>query len=209
MTDHNAGKKYYEFIAKTVLEKYLPSEFFELEMPDIPDLRTKDGKGIEVTIANSQNDMEASFLFERVKGKSLEEADPKVIKKMKKLRQEILFYPGSDRIFGFSSIEDSVYNDEIRKSTLKKIEKIGNYKMDTDLFIFAPVMGFYDDNEISDYICWAKEKQKNNVKRYLTVFVFDYCSLYKCNIESESFERINIDRDDMDLIIHQALELYY
>ncbi|MBQ6148868.1 MAG: hypothetical protein IJI66_16645 [Erysipelotrichaceae bacterium] len=207
--DHDANKHYHEYIAKCVLEKYFPYLFSELSMEDAPDLRTPDGRGVEVTWAVNHTDAESSFLLSKIINLTLEDADPKIVAKLEKLDQSLLFYPGTKRIIGCSPEETSQGIEELTDISSDKIDKTRQYKMETDLFIFTPMMGFYDDEEIKEYILWMKEAQKYREHIYKTVFIFDYEHIWKCDILTSRFVKTRIEKSDIDGIIDDALSKYY
>ena len=47
MCKHKRNKKYYEHLAKIILEKFLPQRFYDLEISDRPDIRQTAQIGIE------------------------------------------------------------------------------------------------------------------------------------------------------------------
>lgn len=207
--NHDANKHYHEFIAKSVLEHCFPDVFLGLSMKDAPDLRTPDGRGIEVTWAVDPSDAESSFLLSRIVNSKLDDADPKIVAKLEKLGQQLLFYPGTNRIIGCSPEKASQGIKELSDISSEKISKRDQYEMETDLFVFAPIMGFYDDVEIEEYVVWMKEAQKNREHIYKIVYVFDYEHIWECNIIDNTIKKYKIDRDEITTIIDVALSKNY
>ncbi len=69
--DHDSQKKYYEYLAKLILESFLPERYHNLRCDEKPDLRMGTDYGIEVSRAMFEGEGKASAIFSRIKDKPL------------------------------------------------------------------------------------------------------------------------------------------
>ena len=85
MENHSRSKNYYEYLAKYILEEFLPQDFCNLTISDRPDIKQSDKTGIEVTRTFIANQAYAEGIFEQIKNKQLGEISPVKISKLGRL----------------------------------------------------------------------------------------------------------------------------
>lgn len=114
----------YRFLA--TLQYFYSDRFKSFIVDEIPDLQDRDNSvGIDVTIASSEDDMEAASLFSSLRGKTKEEAE--------RIRGiiEHLHYSIIDRPFKILDAPLLTEKDEKRyfkDAVVKKLEKLKSYR---------------------------------------------------------------------------------
>lgn len=179
---------FYECYAKIVLEDLYPTEFFNLEINDKPDLQMINKEyGIEVTNGNDKDDIKAEKLytdlhFNRIRDKS------KTIKEIEKCGSKLedgflIHKPGVDSF------------DLILKSFNDKLSKLNNagykYFKRNCLFVFSDI--YADEEMIIKAIKDMQDKQYNKHKQFYKVFVLVPGACYCLNLYDNSFEIKPID----------------
>ena len=200
---HNREKRYYEYLAKMVLETFISTDFAEITLQEQPDLLNFDGRGIEVTRAMFYGDGESTGLFRRVRGKTIEEANPRDIERYEQLNTELLYYNG--RIEGMCPEAQWCTIKELQNAFIKKIGKLGMYVSNVSLFIFAPSFDWYEREMIQEFTEWAIEKQQGLSHAYTHAFVFQSTGLFICDLIDNSVELISTDKEIVRRCCENAL----
>ena len=208
--DHNSDKKYYEYIAKLVLENCFPNEFVDLHQGENPDLKIDDNKGIEVTRVMSTSEGEVSFLFKMVEKKKEENSDTKIVKRIRKLGYDLLVHPATGEFWGYGP-KEARWEDyrDIQRAFAEKSDKLEHYSEHTDIFIFSPSMGWYEEDEIKEIVEFMNQQQTDKRKKFEYAYIFDYQSLYRCDLERKIISRFIIDDKVMRNINECAFEEFY
>ena len=203
---HSYEKRYYECLAKLILENYLPGKFNNIELSDQPDLRMGDEYGIEVTRALYIDEAQASGIFKHLANSNIKEVDARHIETMKRLGAKLLIHDDG-KIYGFCPSEGVWINDnELRREYQKKVEKYhkNNYSLRTvDLFIYSPLYDWLEEDIIRGFMQWIDEKKDcpfNNI------MVFEYSYLYLYNTAAKEFEKISVDIENHEKL-HSLREL--
>ena len=121
MRKHMQSKKYYEYLAKLILEKFLPQRFYDLEISDRPDIRQTAQIGIEVTRTFFSNQAHAEGIFEHIKDKALSEISSQIILKLALLGYKIFECNGI--ILGYYPKEAVWVNtDSLKEAFINKLK---------------------------------------------------------------------------------------
>lgn len=195
--DHRLLKKYEEYLAKLLLEDFMPDEYSGLVNDDKPDLRMGDNIGIEVTRAISKEEGQASGIFEHLRGKT--DVDVRHIKTIQDIEYELLYYNGKVVGYGPSSatIVDNVL---LKQAYLKKINK--EYSLPImDLFVFSPMNEWFEEECIKAFFVWSID---NSNKRFRRIMVFEYPYLYVFDTQNFRINKISIDRIKYSCCIDKA-----
>jgi len=208
--EHDSDKKYHEYIAKLVLEYCFPYEFIDLHQGEKPDLRIDNSKGVEVTRVMSTSEGEMSFLFKLVEKKKEEDSNTKILRDIRKLGYNLLVHPSTGEFCGYGPTEArwEDYKD-VQRVFSEKLDKLEHYTEHTDLFIFSPSAGWYEENEIKEIHEFMIQQQTEKDKKFECAYIFDYRSLYKCDLERKTISRVIIDDIVIRDIIECAFEKYY
>ena len=156
---HTQEKKAYEYYAKAILETLLPEKYHGLYMGECPDIRTPDGRGIEVTRAFYPGEGEALGMLNTYANRPKSAIKPKTMEAIEK--KGILLGEDEGRIvtahlqcghFISSSVLEHAYQS--------KIEKYEHYKemKSVDLFIYEPPGIGLDECFIIDFFETIDEK---------------------------------------------------
>ena len=87
---HNDDKRYYEYLAKTILETFIPEQYSEIVLSDRPDLSIPGKLGIEVTKADIFSETK-NYFRKYLDKKKKSEIDEKIIKNFEKRGNQIFF----------------------------------------------------------------------------------------------------------------------
>ena len=206
ISPHDAEKHYYEYLAKRVLETFLPNTYKNLELCDRPDIRSED-MGIEVTRINYAGDMEASKLFQLVKNKPFEKASKRALKRINQLNHKLLIYKGV--ICGITSNE-AIWEttNELKAAFGVKLQKMQAYEVQTDLFLYSPSIDSYDFPMIKEFYEWSAKEQAGQEKLFGRLIVFDYETLYVCSYLTDSVDQVILDKNKIDSIVRESKKRY-
>lgn len=193
MRKHMQSKKYYEYLAKLILEKFLPHRFYDLEISDRPDIRQTAQIGIEVTRTFFSNQAHAEGIFEHIKGKALSEISSQIILKLALLGYKIFECNGI--ILGYYPKEAVWVNtDSLKEAFINKLKKLTTYQTkETHLFIHAPMFDLYDKEDIIEFTKWAADLQKNSQFRYSDVFIYQVSQLFICHLKEKQVIMLPLD----------------
>ncbi len=123
MENHSRSKNYYEYLAKYILEEFLPQDFCNLIISDRPDIKLSDKIGIEVTRTFIANQAYAEGIFEQIKNKQLGEISSVKISKLGRLGYKVLEYKGV--VTGICPREAFWVNIEpLKKAFSEKLRKL-------------------------------------------------------------------------------------
>lgn len=192
MMRHNKEKNYYEYLAKLLLEQYIPDTYSGLQLADKPDLRMGDDYGIEVTRAMLPGEGQVSGVFEHIKMKPLIEAEQRKIKTIERLGYGLLVRDGI--IIGYTPKSAFwVSSQELENSFLQKLEKSSHYEgfCSIDLFIFSPVFDWHEKDMINEFMMWADERNNGCFSKIL---VYEEKYIYSYNTRNKQFRTIPIDK---------------
>ena len=191
MMRHNKEKDYYEYLAKLLLEQFLPDTYSDLQLADKPDLRMGDDYGIEVTREMLPGEGQVSGVFEHLKMKPLIEADQRKIKTINRLGYRLVVR--DDIIIGYSPKSAFwVSNQELENSFLQKIEKCAQYKgfSSVDLFIFSPMFDWYGKDMVYEFMMWVDGRNNGCFSKIL---VYEEKFIYSYDTRNKQFKTIPID----------------
>ena len=201
---HNTSKMYYKYLAKCILETFLPSHFWGIILSDKPDLRNSNGEGIEVTRAFFAGDGEASGRFQRIKDKPINEIDKRDLARLEQLDYEVLYING--KAGGYCPPAQWCTLSEIQECFIAKLGKASTYSNTTCLFIYSPMFDWYEHGMIEEFTQWASELQKALENKFSKVYIFEYTALYICDLEVEEVTKINLEHDEIYKCCEKALD---
>ena len=204
MENHSRSKNYYEYLAKYILEEFLPQDFCNLTISDRPDIKQSDKTGIEVTRTFIANQAYAEGIFEQIKNKQLGEISTVKISKLGRLGYRVLENKGV--VAGICPREAFWVNIEpLKKAFSEKLRKLRDYQTDkTYLFIHAPMFDLYDDADIRDFAAWAAELQKDYSYQYSKVFVYQVTHLSICSLQEKQVTTMKLDQSKVHWCCEQA-----
>ena len=204
--NHNAEKRYYECLAKLVLETYMPEEYYDLKFSECPDLRMGCNRGIEVTRVLYPGNAQISGIFHHIARKDIRTVDKRHLNTLKRLNAKIF---SNDRgiIFGCSPNEAIwINNDVLKKEFSKKRNKFRNYVANVsivDLFMFSPMSNWFEEPIINEFTQWIVGENQNCFEN---IFVFEYGYLYAFNAPSKTFGVIPVETESHERFV-QLLEM--
>ena len=200
---HNSSKTYYEYLAKLILENYLPDEYKNIIFSDRPDLRMGDNRGIEVTRALYANDIKSAGIFNHIANKHKDSVDKRHLVSLEKLGVDLLIRDNSI-IFGFVPKEGVWIDDkELKREYQKKVAKYRNNPLETsinDLFIYSPMYDWLEEDIVRGFMEWVSSI---NECPFLNVFVFEYSYLYAYNTKTKVFRKITVEKESRERL-HQC-----
>lgn len=200
---HDKEKRYFEHLAKLILEELYPERYKDLIEQDSPDLKTQDGCGIEVTRSFYTGDAEASGLFQYLtnQGENIERAKERIEKLGYKLIER------NGRIIGITT-KEAIWETtkEIEVAFLKKYKKIKNYTDKVDLFIYAPMFDCYSVRMITEFVKWIDSQIGENELSFGCIYIFDYASIYVCEMERKTVIRQELQDNMVRKWVVQARE---
>lgn len=196
MNLHNKEKDYYEYLAKLLLERFLPDQYVNLKHADKPDLLMGDYHGIEVTRAILPGEGQASGIIKQLKTKRSKEDLSKSIKTKEGIEYSLLV--SDEHIYSYyRETATWVSNQELKTSFLKKIKKASNYEgiQTVDLFIFSPMPDWCEKDRVLDFMKWA---DKSNNNHYSSIIVYEEKYIYVYNINNKQFRIVPTDESIVD-----------
>ena len=191
---HDLKKKYYECLAKNILEKYLIAQLGELMLGDRPDLSSALGIGIEVTRAVFDGFDEKSNYFNKyLKMKKKSDVEQQKIDNFIKDGTQIIYY--NDKISGYCPPARWYNIDELKAIYRKKIQKLCSYSCfkAVHLFIFSPTFDDYEKNDIEKFMEWISTSM-NNEKNYDVIYIYQETALFICNVVDNSIREIVLEK---------------
>ncbi len=183
--NHSYEKRYYESLAKQVLETFLPDKYHNLTHSDRPDLRMGDERGIEVTRALDEQTANINGTFKHIVNKHIDSVDIRHINKLEKLGCKLLIKENGI-IFGCSPLYGEQIDDKILRIAYS--EKNRNYQSSPvsisllDLFIISPFYNWFEEDVIRGFLQWAHD---TGCSIFDNIFVFEYSYLYMYNMRTE------------------------
>lgn len=185
---HNSKKRFYECLAKNILETFVPEEYSNLILSDKPDLRMGEGVGIEVTRVLLDGAGQASGIFEHIRGKG--QFDPRYVGTLNSLDYGLLYVNG--KVEGYGPNKACIVDNEpLKREFMKKVNK--QYDLpQVDLFMFSPMTNWFEEVLIDDFMQWTNGIQGIKFRR---IMVFETVTLYICDTSCHSLRMINVDHD--------------
>lgn len=176
---------YYECYAKIILENTFPKQFDNLKVKDKPDLQSKEKNiGIEVTIAEKQDSLEAEQLYLQLPYTE----SPKRRRKIERIEQCGAKYEHG--ILLTSGIDNF---DLVNEAVKRKIEKLQSAEYaslkEYHLFVFSSI--YADNSMLQDEIAYLQNVQIGKYFKKMYVSVPE--ELYCFNFEKTTYERFAID----------------
>lgn len=189
--DTRIVKIYYEYLAKLILETFLPDNYHDLILSDAPDLRANETTGIEVTRAMIDGEGQASGIFEHIRDKKINDIDRRYINTLDKIDYQVL--TPNDTVVGYGPKEAMFINDiPLRRALSKKVEKMSHYNMNTiDLFIYSPMDDWFEEDIVQEFMEWSVDKGGSLFRR---IIVFEHSNLYEFETANQTFSKIMIDK---------------
>ncbi len=202
---HNNDKRYYEYLAKTILETFIPEQYSEIVLSDRPDLSIPGKLGIEVTKADifSEN---KNYFRKYLDKKEKSEIDEKIIKNFEKRGNQIIFHPNGT-IGGFLPPARWLGIDEIKNAYTAKKKKLANYPENIPIYLFihSPSFNDYDIDDINKYILWINS-QRDGRREYSMVYIYQEDVLYIINIISNELQVLPIDKNKLNMCCAMSKE---
>ena len=202
--NHNTNKTYYEYLAKCILETFLPSAFSDIILTDKPDLINSGRDGIEVTRALFAGDGEASGRFQRIKDKPIDEIDKRDLTRLEQLDCDVMYFDG--KAGGYCPPAHWCTLSEIQESFTAKLNKASTYGNTASLFIYSPMFNWYEPGMMEEFTQWASALQRARETGFSTVYVFEYTSLYICDLATQEVIKIDLEHDAVQKCCESALE---
>ena len=202
---HNSSKTYYEYLAKLILENYLPDEYKNIIFSDHPDLRMGDNRGIEVTRALYANDIKSAGIFNHIANKHKDSVDKRHLVSLEKMGTDLLI-KDDGVIYGFAPKEGVWINDEeLKREYQKKVLKYIDNPLETsinDLFIYSPMYDWLEEDVVKGFMEWVSD---NTECPFANVFVFEYSYLYAYNTQTKEFRKIPVEETSREKL-HKCCE---
>ena len=189
--DSRAINIYFECLAKNMLESFMSDDYHDLTLSDAPDLRMGDSIGIEVTRAITQEEGQASGIFEHIRNHNIKDIDKRYRDTIDKNNFQLVVK--DDTIIGYGPQEAIWVNDQLLKSVfIKKLKKISNYNVGIiDLFIFSPGDDWFEEDVVYGFLNWAIENGGSHFRR---IIVYEYSYLYMLETANSEYAKIIVDR---------------
>lgn len=193
--NHNIEKRYYEYLAKQILESYLPQKYKNLILSDRPDLRMDSRYGIEVTRVLYPSDAEVMGIFKSVANKHIDCVDKRRLAALAKRNARLLkradgtiysVIPGSAQLIAADTLTDA-YDKKVEKYQVHPLETDQN-----DLFMYSPIADWFGEYIIEDFMHKVCE---THCCPFNTIMVFEYSYLYSYHFSSKTFTKISISAD--------------
>ena len=192
---HDLEKNYFEYLAKLVLEATMPDTYQNIQLQDKPDLLTGNNEGIEVTRLFFKNAGKSAGFFDKIKEKNISELDPKSVERFEKLGNKLIYYKG--KVAAYIPEAVWVYPELLQRAYREKLLKLQHYKpcAANSLFVFSTVFDYYEERDIKEFAIWAEQESLQYIRKFSTVFVFEYTALYICDVKSACAKTITLDHD--------------
>ena len=181
-------KIYFEYLAKLILETFVPSDYINLELKDKPDLRMGDSIGIEVTRVLIDGEGQASGIFEHVRDNNIDSIDNRYLTTLDRIDYYLLQKNGE--IIGYGPTNAMVVDSSpLNNSFSNKLRK--TYDMSSvDIFMFSPMREWFEKDCIEEFMVWTNINGGDAFRR---IMVYEYPCLYL--YESKQLRVINLDHD--------------
>lgn len=205
--NHNLKKEYYEYFAKLILEGLFPDEYRNIELKERPDLWMSQKLGIEVTRAPFSNSEKANALFQKINGKTESEIPGKILALLKE--QGCKPYIINSKCIGYSLKKVLRHSlCEIKNSFEVKLHKLQCYELleNYSLFVYSPGFFEYSLEEITEFCSWCISSQKKSHRKYQNVIIYDYTSLFVCNLFTAVTREYKLDKNFLHSCDVQAIE---
>lgn len=191
---HNVEKNYFEYLAKLALEATMPDTYQNIQLQDKPDLLTGKNEGIEVTRLFFKNAGKSAGFFNKIKEKDISELDPKSVERFENLGNMLMCNKGT--VAAYVSEAVWVYPELLQRAYREKLLKLQHYKpcVSNSLFVFSS-FDYYEDRDIKEFAIWAEQESLQYIRRFSTVYVFEYTALYICDVKSACAKTITLDHD--------------
>lgn len=191
---HDIEKKFYEHMAKMVLEQCVEEPRYRLRHSDSPDLVNYNGIGVEVTRALYPGDAEAESLYTLSVNKSLNEIKESLLNRIDEIGYEFVMWNGKVAAVG---PKEAIWEStkEVEVAFLDKLEKAPKYGDKIELFIFAPPIEYCNLKIINEFTEWAINKQENKNSFFNKIYIFDFTYLYICDLLKNDVKSIFIDNE--------------
>lgn len=193
--NHDIDKRYYECLAKQILESYMSEKYKNLILSDRPDLRMDSSYGIEVTRVLYQSDAEVMGIFKNVANKHIDYVDKRRLDTLTK-RNARLLKKADGTIYGcVPGSAQLITADTLKEAYIKKVAKYQRHPLKTeqnDLFMFSPIADWFGKYNIEDFMHRVCE---THCCPFNTIMVFEYSYLYSYHFSSKTFTKISISAD--------------
>ncbi len=201
---HNSEKLFFEYLAKLILETFLPNEYYNLIISDKPDLRMGKDHGIEVTRALYENEGQAASVFQHIRMQSKKQVDQRYLQTMKRTGFDVIEIDGV--IGGYSPMEAVWINADLLKSTFnKKMEKADGYPLlSVDLFIYSPMSEWFEEKVVLEFMEWTND---NGGSSFSKIIVFEMPYIYTYSSKNNSYSKISINHEQFRNCVVKAREI--
>lgn len=90
-----------------------------------------------------------------------------------------------------------VYPELLQRAYREKLLRLQHYKpcIANSLFVFSPLFDYYEERDIKEFTIWAEQESLQYIRRFSTVFVFEYTALYICDVKSACAKTITLKHD--------------
>lgn len=192
---HKFDTCFFERYAKISLENLLGEKYASLINSDRPDLQDPEKRiGIEVTRAIRENKNVAHALINEIAGKPITDIESEDFRDIRKNG----YAYGLDNEGWVGSLEYNYWAlaHPMRRIISSKVGKVtngfyGDFK-EFGLYIFTKED--IDDADVSNAIDQISELQYGKRQRYHKLFISQIKSLYCCDLTTQTYENITIDK---------------
>lgn len=200
---HNVEKHYYEYRALLTLQELYPQEYGSFKHGDKPDLYD-DGKdmGIEVVRGvDIQFEKHSSFFQKHLQGQMIDEIPKFKVEWFKTYGYTILtkgdlgLEPAKE-IIAYHPEASWINTGNLERALRQKIEYIETTDWrvsQLSLYVFSDFFKMYEREDIENLVCFAKELQANNKKKYSLLFIDDCGWFYRCDLTTGEISFWNTD----------------
>lgn len=173
----------------------MPDTYQNIQLQDKPDLLTGKNEGIEVTRLFFKNAGKSAGLFKNIKEKNISELDPKSVDCFEKLGNKLICHKGIVAAYVPEAVW--VYPELLQRAYREKLLRLQHYKpcIANSLFVFSPLFDYYEERDIKEFAIWAEQESLQYIRKFSTVFVFEYTALYICDVKSACAKTITLDHD--------------
>lgn len=192
---HKFDTCFFERYAKISLENLLGEKYASLINSDRPDLQSPDGSiGIEVTRAIRENKNVAHALINEIAGKPITDVESEDFRDIRKNG----YAYGLDNEGWVGSLEYNYWAlaHPMRRIISSKVGKVTNgfYGDFEEFGLYIFTKEDIDDADVSNAIDQISELQYGKRQHYHKLFISQIKSLYCCDLTTQTYQNITIDK---------------
>jgi hypothetical protein len=203
---HRFDTCFFERYAKISLENLLGKRYASLINSDRPDLQSPDGSiGIEVTRAIRENKNVAHALINEIAGKPITDVESEDFRDIRKNG----YAYGLDNEGWVGSLEYNYWAlaHPMRRIISSKVGKVtsGFYGDFEEFGLYIFTKEDINDADVTNAIDQISELQYGKRQRYHKLFISQIQSLYCCDLTTQTYQNIVIDKDLRRKFYNEAL----